>query len=288
MFASYDHYRQIAMGLHNHKISAPQYSVTKRPKKCSYSPKEVFYGKVKGSKDFQMLKGYSELSLKTNTSNWEEEGLYSWIRVKHKQRRFPSDFYKYKDKKTGSGAIIEMPEDYGDMCRIVLKLLWVPEESSRKGIARRCLQRLLDITLEVDELAKATGEWKGDAGTLEVCGSHCSVSLCPNPFKVEDWTLDQRKNSIDWSNPDAPCKTMADESYKEMKAGRRLDWKALRDFYKSLGFVECEDLSEETFWDEEQRRIRTRRLLLGRSIALGRKAMLFPAENTEYEIEEEI
>jgi hypothetical protein len=81
---------------------------------------------------------------------------------------------------------------------------------------------------------------------------------------------------------------MADESYKEMKAGRRLDWKALRDFYKSLGFVECEDLSEETFWDEEQRRIRTRRLLLGRSIAMGRKVMLFPAENTEYEIEEEI
>ena len=288
MFANYNHYRQIAMGLHNHKISAPQYSVTKRPKKCSYSPKEVFYGKVKGSKDFQMLKGYSELSLKTNTGNWEEEGMYSWIRVRHKQRTFPSDFYKYKDKKTGSGAIIEMPEDYGDMCRIVLKLLWVPEESSNRGIARRCLQKLLDITLEVDELAKATGEWKGDAGTLEVYGSHCSVSLCPNPFTVEDWTLDQRKNSIDWSNPYNPCKTIRDESYEEMKNGRRMDWKELRAFYMSLGFVECEDLSQDTIWDEEQRRIRTRQLLLALSITMGRKPMLFPAQNTEYEVEEEI
>ena len=173
------------------------------------------------------------------------------------------------------------------MCRIVLKLLWVPRPESRQGIARRCLQRLLDITLEVDELAKATGEWKGDAGTLDVCGSHCSVSLCPNPFTVEDWTLDQRKNSIDWSNPDNPCKTMKDESYHEMKNGRRMDWKELRAFYMSLGFVECDDLSQDTIWDEEQRRIRTRQLLLARSITMGRKAMLFPAENTEYEVEEE-
>ena len=55
----------------------------------------------------------------------------------------------------------------------------------------------------------------------------------------------------------------------------------------SLGFVECDDLSHDTIWDEEQRRIRTRQLLLARSITMGRKAMLFPAENLEYEVEEE-
>lgn len=209
------------------------------------NPQHEFLNKLKAHSEFEMIPG----------------------------KMFPhTEFWKFRDKKTKSGAILHFPEDSDFRDRICLKILWVPPEQSRKGIATRCLKSLLKIVTGVDKRCKLKD------GTMS---AKCfSIWLVPNPFHAPDWNFDQRKCKVDFGYTEYAGENIRDETYKKLpKSQLRLPWTKLRDFYIGLGFVECPKLSWITGWDDNWNGFRTIRSMGDRAYEIGRKALVFPAEN---------
>tara|TARA_R110002020_G_scaffold423886_1_gene633034 strand:- start:1121 stop:1885 length:765 start_codon:yes stop_codon:yes gene_type:complete len=251
----------------------------RRTKTTNIDGREIFFNLLNDNKAFKMLKGYSDMYLSMNS-----DGQYIEKRIRYKQRTQPSFFWRYEDRETNAGAILEVPENKRISCRVILKCLWVPEEHSRKGIAKRCLENVLAMVDEVNELCKSGDKYND----LNINCSCFSTSLVPNPFWTDVWTLDQRKNKLDWSNAAAATKCLEDESYNELPIDkRRATWKELREFYFRLGFVEAEGLSHQQEWDKSTNRIRNHTTMLPRSYCIGRMNLIYPAENLDYFTEEE-
>lgn len=246
--------------------------------KETINPSSIFFEKLKNHSQWEMLKGYSDWVLKLNPHAIKrDEPMYLKQKVRHQNQDCDSDFYLFTDKEIeGGGAILESPSEHSQSARVVLKCLWVPEEFSRKGIARRALETLIKMCDEVDALAVAKEEWKEQY----IGGNHCCLSLVPNPFIV-DWSLDKEfLQSVDWSDSEkATCDyNMVDECHKELrKDQQRVPWKKLKEFYESLGFEDCEALGFHTYYDETVNRILKRKTMMGRSYAIGRMVMLYPS-----------
>lgn len=209
------------------------------------NPQHEFFDKLKAHDAFEMIPG----------------------------KMFPrTEFWKFKDKKTKSGAILHLPDDSSFRDRICLKIIWVPPEKSRKGIATRCLKSLLKIVTQVDKRCKLKD------GTMS---AKCfSIWLCPNPFVAPDWKFDQRKCKVDFGFTEEAGENIKDETYKNLPKNQlRVSWTKLRDFYISLGFAECSELSHVTDWDSDWNGFRTVRSMGDRAYEIGRKALVFPSEN---------
>jgi len=138
------------------------------------------------------------------------------------------------------------------------------------------MQSLIILCDEVDKLAKSDQEWNGKY----ISGSHCCLSLCPNPFTV-NWRLQEDfLKSIDWADAKEVGKAceMKDESYKPLPNGTcRVGWQELKNFYGSLGFAECEGLGFNTRFNGEH--IVKECTTLGRSYAIQRWPMIYPAKH---------
>jgi len=263
-------------------IGATGSYVRRKRGKETVSPSTIFFEKLKQHPQWKMLKGRSEMGWRINPNALQrDEAMHIPIRNRYKEQIYDSDFYLFADKEVESGgAILEAPEEIAQSARVVLKCLWVPEELSKKGIARRALETLIKLCDEVDELAVAKEEWKEQY----IGNNHCCLSLVPNPFTV-DWSLEPEfLKSIDWSDGEKATNdcNMQDESEKEMRKGKqRMNMKGLQEFYRSLGFEDCEGLGFHSYFDKTTNRIRTSRTMMGRSYAIRRWPMVYPSRYVE-------
>jgi hypothetical protein len=263
-----------------------------RPRSKNISPAKIYYEKLKGNKKFKRLYGFSDWTYSMNADGSHYRQYYRY----RDHRQFPSDWYCYRGK-GNRRAIIQMPE-YSDLNnRVFLKILWVPREQEKKGIATEVMRELMRMTDEVDALAKSEERYKDNY----ITGSSFVLTLIPNSFVVrkDHWNIEDiatGKDLINWTaSPqseadDIPDATMCDEVNAYLpKDELRMSLKQLEKFYiGKLGFVKCLELAFSEDFDWNTGRINRQLNITGRSVAHQRYPLLYPAENLgDWEREEQ-
>ena len=227
-----------------------------------YAPSEVFVDQVRSSREFVPL--------------YKGDKYHSWCPP-------TTEFYRYEDEATGAGSIVQIPCDTGIDCSSMGKIqtLWVPDEWSGRGIARRCMESLQDLAMDTIDIVNEH-KYKG----MNLTNSVFSLILCPNPFDVSDcgWCLyPEDCPNVYWESPSQASEGIIDESHHELPVDkRRLSWTDLRDFYIRLGFVDVPELDGRAVADEYWNKIIIKNTLQRRSMEIGRHMMIWPAENRKY------
>lgn len=261
------------------RLGVPNYK-KETMKKTNISPAEIFIKKLNTSKDFEMLKGYSEETWKLNADPINE-GMYRKGRNHYRDREYDSCWYRWADSETKAKAVLEFPENKQLDCRQQWKILWVEPEDRRKGVGRRCVNRVIELATEVDGLCKGERKWKDLHIT---CNCFC-IEIVSNPFWIPEgyWNVDDPTNEVDFSDSEAATKLVEDESKTELSQEKRaVDWKTLDAFYESCGFIAVPELGEVKYYDSEQNRIRSHRRMMNRSFDIGRHIHIAPSGNVEY------
>ena len=141
--------RQIQKNNRNRaQLGIPNYR-KEQMKKTNISPAEIFIKKLNTSKDFEMLKGYSEETWKLNADPINE-GMYRKSRNHYRDREYDSCWYRWSDSETKAKAVLEFPENKQLDCRQQWKILWVEPEDRRKGVGRRCVNRVIELGTRIE------------------------------------------------------------------------------------------------------------------------------------------
>lgn len=241
--------------------------------------KDIFKTKINSSPRFTNLMGYSELTVvmgNTLKDSWSTKF------IRRRERKYPSNVWKYYDEITGGGGIIQI-DFYDHLPGLIhLRCIWVPEELAHQGIATRMMKSIQTIA-KTTQTTCEEDQYKG----MRIYGRNCTLFLVPNPFYTNTWGLDQDTNSVDWSDPDGPSIDMIDETVNVLPDDKlRVSWQELRDFYKRIGFVEVPAMDTERVYDERLCKIIDRRIMAKRSYEIGRHPMLWPKDNVKYYISE--
>ena len=264
-----------------------------RRKITHIAPIKIFRELLNKDKRFMRLKGYSSWSM-----SQKRDGSYYQKWYKYTERIEKSHWYLY----LGEGnrrALIEVPEYFDMRCKVFLKILWVPPEISGLGVGGEVMDILKEMVRKVDDLAKAGNKYKD----LYVSCSSFIIYLIPNSFIVLDgyWNvedIENRKDRINWSaNPqaeeqdDAPDFKVSDATFQYLdKEKLRLDLKQLQEFYiDKHGFVTCEELAINEYYDWDAGVIKRDLGITARSFCHQRWPLMWPPENLKYherEVEE--
>ena len=199
--------------------------------------------------------------------------------IKGTERKHPSKFWRFNDEKTGGGAIIQLDFHPNKPTILHWRCCWVPQEFENQGIAGRVITKLQQIADQTEVYIK-----EKTYQNEQIIGNHLILMLVPNPFYVEKWSLDQKENNIDWSDPEGPSfNDMLDETIKPLPDElRRLDWQTLRDFYSRFGFVEIPEMGHEKTYSEFFHKIVDDATMARRSYKIGREIMIWPERHAHY------
>ena len=247
------------------------------------SPNKIFRQKLNSDRRFMRLKGNSSWSL-----SQKRDGSYYKKWYSYTDRIENSNWYLY----LGEGnrrALIEIPEYWDMKCKVFLKILWVPPSIAGLGVGSEVMDILKEMTKEVDDLAKSGDKYKD----LYVSCSSFIIYLIPNSFVVLDdyWNvedIEKRKDNINWSaNPEAeekpndPDYKLRDETFNYLdKEKLRLNLKQLQKFYiEKHGFVTCEELAINEYYDWDAGVIRRDLGITARSFCHQRWPLMWPPEN---------
>lgn len=239
--------------------------------KTEIKPKDIFLEKFPSLRGFENLKGYSIPSLETQLDCTME-----WRYLKTDKRIYDSQFWLYTPPKCKKPkAIMQIPTDDQIVdCSVWLKTLWIPDEFRGKGYSRDCLEDIFELVLEVNSICKSKQEYK----ERPISCPGFFAWLCPNPFYVSDWKLDQTKCDIDWSNPNTATKNIIDETKEDLPPEKRaVDWELLRDFYLRLGAEVDDEMHISMRYEWGQFEPVRSCSLTSRSMQKGRYMMRFPA-----------
>jgi len=266
-------------------------SLYNRPRSKNISPAKIFYAKLKASKKFIQLRGYTDWSWSMNADGSNYRRYYR----DKKYRRHDSCWYVYQ----GEGnrrAIIEMPEWNGYNSRVFLKILWVPRSLQKQGIATECMTELMGMTDDVDAMAKSGERYEDN----NITGGSFVLTLIPNSFVIREdyWDIEKiakRKDCLDWTcSPNSkadnvPDAKMFDEINSLLPEDEvRMTQKDLEQFYiDKLGFVKCEELAIHESFNWETGHVNRQLTITGRSVTLERFPLLYPAKNLKYWEKEE-
>jgi len=179
---------------------------------------------------------------------------------------YSSDWWRYKRKITDTEETYLQLSPASELVKLVV--LSTPPQYRRKGLAKSALIDLMQMVGEFDRYLKGLGR-----------DLSYSITLVPNPVDVMGIPpappINNPEGEPDWTSGFEQY--FEDETLRELGKynDKPMDLAQLIAFYKSLGFVESEQLkytlrNGEWFYN-----------MTGRSFSIGRPCLMWPEVNIE-------
>ena len=215
--------------------------------------KLIYKSMILEDENFQPIMGKNEKSIAYGHGEYRLSGQSSAFPM------YNSNHYLYMEDGIPKGffAIKEDRIDYVRREILNIHLLYVDKKYQKQGVAKRMVERLKKYADELDGMCKRRENYF----TRVINERYFSLSVYPNLF---DWmegkeldlqafvdgdtlfdftvSMDEHKEKKDRHGYKPADLNMRDETFQKGEFTRRISQKKLRQFYESLGFVQCDEL----------------------------------------------